>query len=147
MNTMRERLDALGPLGPFGPRAHAVTDFHMTPHWRPHRLPDRCVVRGLRIELDIKIRLPEWTGEVQAAAHERVEWADFERAILAHEHAHRDVTVQSAMSLATSLRALSTSTCPRLVQRVAGVLRLARTELRRAHETLDARQPRVTHRR
>jgi predicted secreted Zn-dependent protease len=54
---------------------------------------------GLRVNVEITIRMPRWTGRDGASAAEKAEWDRFYRALMEHERGHESRTRSGCVSL------------------------------------------------
>lgn len=142
MRDLLQRLEADPGWGIDGVQAHAVTLFALAPRWGLRREEDRCVIEDPWVETDIVIRMPRWVNNQSASSSDQGSWREYRRALLAHEHAHRDITVEGAAHMVTILREATAPTCPRLVERVRGMMRRARAEIDSLHAELDEGRPR-----
>jgi predicted secreted Zn-dependent protease len=106
-----------------GGRAHGLTTYRMSPQWRLLRQEDRCVARGVLIDVEIEVILPQWSGARSASEADWSTWRDFIDGLEQHEWAHRDATVEAVRGLLIHLRTVSAPTCPKLVRRVQGLIR------------------------
>ena len=135
------RLNRTRLAGAGGQMSQGLTEYHIQPSWRPVGAGGRCRVSSLTLEVQVRITLPTWPGEVTRPEEERASWRTIEDAIRSHEYRHRDLTVGAAEDLARDLEALETRGCRALEQAFAGEVALADARLQEAHAQLDRDTP------
>jgi predicted secreted Zn-dependent protease len=95
----------------------------------------------LSLGVDNTIVLPAGSEAARAAEAERARWGNIFGAIEAHEHRHRDLTVQAAQELHAALSRLEARGCASLRRAFAGEVARADARLSEAHEEFDRAAP------
>lgn len=136
--SVQRLLGEVGPLAADGELANGVTDYDLVPRLTPVSDGRTCRTSGVRVDVRVRILLPEWVDRNRAAMPERRRWQRFLSRLTSHENAHRDITLRAAESLDAELRRLKASSCSRLIRRIDGAIRAAQAGLDDAHAALDA---------
>jgi predicted secreted Zn-dependent protease len=134
MNQMRVQ-------GPGAPLSQGLTRYHIRPEWVARASGGSCRPGAVKVFVDIVVTLPRWDGVEDRPDDERARWGEIERAIRVHEYRHRDLTIDAADRLLSSIQSLETRGCTALRQVVASTLSVADGRLREAHAELDRTTP------
>lgn len=96
---IRAEVARLGPVVD-GVRHQAQTKTSIT--WRPLTGPapgGKCVITGINLSMTIEIVMPRWVNEVGAPQSLSDSWRNFLRALLMHEHGHKQISLENAEEL------------------------------------------------
>lgn len=99
------------------PRADGETFFGLTRtelafRYRRSQGPDGCSLRDVRVDLSVRVSLPEWTPGSESTYDLRRDWARFRSSLRRHEDRHRVLAEQGAETIRAELDGLTTPTCP-----------------------------------
>lgn len=136
--SVRQSLDANGPVTTSGQRADAYTQWQVSWRW-PRTAAGVYALDKTRVTYSIKISLPEWQNRAQAAIPLQQEWDRYFRNLCNHEYQHVKNGLAARDAVESSLRA-ALALNPALTPDEANSL--ARQEIARlqlADRELDAR--------
>src|SRR5690606_31415098 len=92
-------LNGLSVEGAGAPLSQGLTEYRILPEWSVAAASGVCRVAEARVRVTVVVTLPIWTAVAAASDDERVRWESIRDRIRAHEHAHRDMTLEAAASL------------------------------------------------
>jgi predicted secreted Zn-dependent protease len=67
------------------------------------RLGDSCVISDIVVSLEVETRLPQWQRPTGVSSELTRQWATFLAATERHENGHRNIALQTAVSIAHAL--------------------------------------------
>lgn len=130
---LRRQLVQRGPVGRAGSVAAITRHALSVQYWR-RQTGDVCEAYGIRVEMEITMRLPRWRPRQAPVPGLTEQWETLEHGLRVHELGHRDNGVEAAHSLGARLRELRTAPdC----QALKAAFDAARREVRQA---LQARE-------
>ena len=127
--------------GPDGPLSQGLTRYFIKPEWTSRASGGACRVAQAELLVDIDITLPRWSASASRPDEEQERWERIETAIREHEYGHRDLVVDAARELLSTMQGLEARGCGTLDDVVASTLSVADGRLRDAHATLDRETP------
>lgn len=127
--------------GPGAPLSQGLTQWSIRPEWRPVAAGGRCRVSDLDLNVRIVVTLPRWVRAERASPTDRERWSRIETSIREHEYRHRDLTLEAAEALFSTLSSLQASGCSALRRAFAGALSLAEARIDAGHAELDRETP------
>jgi predicted secreted Zn-dependent protease len=141
LSAVIQRLNTQRLEGADAPLSQGLTTYRITPTWQPAASGGVCRVARMTLRVEVTIVLPSWSGAQNVIESERVRWGNIFGAIQAHEHQHRDLTVQAAQELLAALSRLEARGCASLRRAFAGEVARADDRLSEAHEEFDRAAP------
>lgn len=117
---LRDQIGRLGPKDESGKSHDALTVWSLA--WTYDTLPDEggCVLKDVRVTLNVSVTLPRWTPPSTASAQLRQTWQGYVRNVRLHEGGHRTIAERNARELTAALVALRTPSCARLWSEASG---------------------------
>jgi predicted secreted Zn-dependent protease len=94
-----------------GRHAYALTRWHFSWGWRTLQEGDACRLADVRVKVAVEITLPQWVDWHRGSRRLQGRWERFERALLIHEHGHRDLGFRAASEIFRQLTAARASEC------------------------------------
>lgn len=131
-------LNGLSVEGAGAPLSQGLTEYRILPEWSVAAASGVCRVAEARVRVTVVVTLPIWTAVAAASDDERVRWESIRDRIRAHEHAHRDMTLEAAASLLDTIGGLSARGCAQLRRAVEAEIALADARLSERHAEVDA---------
>ncbi|HVH67639.1 MAG TPA: DUF922 domain-containing protein [Gemmatimonadales bacterium] len=111
---LRDQIHRLGPKDESGQSRDALTVWNL--EWSYGTLPrgDSCVLRDIKVTLDVSITLPRWKPPSTATPHLNESWRNYLEHVKLHEAGHRTIAERNARELMTALGAMRGTSCPKL---------------------------------
>jgi predicted secreted Zn-dependent protease len=134
---LRRQLAQRGPMG--RERAVAAITRHAlsVQYWR-RQTGDVCEAYGIRVEMEITMRLPRWRPRQAPAPALADQWRRLEHGLRLHEQGHRDNGVEAAHRLDARLREIGAAPdCGRLKLAFDASRREARQALQMREDAFD----------
>lgn len=115
-----------GPRHPRGRNAWGLTEWQMHLHYQLEQADGQCHLRDPRLELSLRIVLPQWRATAGAASGLRRQWQQAQRQIIGHELEHRRHAHQAAKQAQHQLQQLpAADNCAQLDRQTQTILRQA----------------------
>lgn len=105
---LRRQLAQRGPIGRGGSVAAITRHALSVQYWR-RQTGDVCEAYGIRVEMEITMRLPRWRPRLTPEPGLAEQWEALEHGLRIHELGHRDNGVEAAHTLGARLRELRTA--------------------------------------
>lgn len=102
---LRRQLAERGPMGR-GRTVAAITRHALSVQYWRRQVGDVCEAYGIRVEMDITMRLPRWRLRQAPPPALAEQWHRLEHGLRMHEQGHRDNGIDAARALDARLRGI-----------------------------------------
>lgn len=127
-----------GPHHPRGRNAWGLTEWEMRLHYELEQVDGQCHLRTPRLELELRIVLPQWRATAGAVAGLRRQWQQAQRQIIGHEQEHRRHAHHAVIQAQQQLQHLpAAANCALLDRQTQTILRQASHQSRQASLRFD----------
>jgi len=111
---LRNQIKRLGPKDESGKSQDALTVWSI--EWGYGTAPrgDSCVLRDVKVTLNVAITLPRWTPPATTSAALLKSWQTYLRALRLHEAGHRTIAERNAREVMAALTPLRGTSCDKL---------------------------------
>jgi len=111
---LRNQISRLGPKDESGKSQDALTVWSVESVYGTAQRGDSCVLRGVRVTLDVAVTLPRWKPPATATAELRRSWQAYLKAVRLHEAGHRTIAERNAREVMAALTTLRGANCDKL---------------------------------
>ena len=108
---LRDQIRRLGPKDESGTSHDALTVWSLEWTYATAQQDAGCVLKDVRVTLNVSVTLPRWTPPSTASAQLRQSWQLYLRNVKLHEAGHRTIAERNARDLTAALVALRGPTC------------------------------------
>lgn len=127
-----------GPRHPRGRNAWGLTEWQMHLHYQLEQVNGQCQLLEPRVELSLRVVLPQWRATASAASGLRRRWQQAQQQIIGHELEHRRHAHQAAAQAQHQLQQLPPAdNCALLDRQAQTILRQASQMARQASLQFD----------
>ena len=114
---LRDRLDALAPVGPDGYHGDALTTWYIRWKWDGYGTED-CDLRSATATYDIKVTMPRWDPPNDTPPELIEKWNKYILALAGHEKGHVDNVIANLPYVINAIRRATCSTAEAKAQEV-----------------------------
>jgi len=111
---LRNQISRLGPKDESGKSQDALTVWSIEWGYGTAQRGDSCVLRDVKVTLNVSVTLPRWTPPATATAELRKTWQGYLKAVRLHEAGHRTIAERNAREVMAALTPLRGATCDNL---------------------------------
>src|SRR2546425_3911874 len=111
---LRNQISRLGPKDESGKSQDALTVWSLEWVYGTARRGDSCVVRDVKVTLNVSVTLPRWKPPAMATAQLLKTWQAYLKAVRLHEAGHRTIAERNARQVMTALAPLRGVSCEKL---------------------------------
>ena len=111
---LRNQISRLGPKDESGKSQDALTVWSIEWGYGTAQRDDSCVLRDVKVTLNVSVTLPRWKPPATATADVRKQWQAYLRAVRLHEAGHRTIAERNAREVMAALTPLRGATCDKL---------------------------------
>jgi predicted secreted Zn-dependent protease len=111
---LRHQIGRLGPKDESGKSRDALTAWSLEWGYGTTQRGDSCVLRDVKITLDVAVTLPRWKPPATASAELLKTWQAYFKAVRLHEAGHRTIAERNARELVAALTPLRGASCQKL---------------------------------
>ncbi|GLC25757.1 DUF922 domain-containing protein [Roseisolibacter agri] len=136
IGALREEMHRLGPIAD-GVRYPGAThwDVRWTYEYEPRTAG--CALRTVQARVETRVSLPRWEPATTPDSAVTGWWEGFHARLVAHEHGHVRLAVESAGAIVDALRPLTAGTCAALGERANAAGQSLLTDARRRQAAYD----------
>ena len=111
---LRDQIHRLGPKDESGKSRDALTVWSLEWSYGTAQRPDGCVMRDVKVTLDVAVTLPRWKPPATASADLLKTWQAYSKAVRLHEAGHRAIAERNAREVMAALTPLRGVSCEKL---------------------------------
>src|SRR5437016_320358 len=111
---LRDQINRLGPKDESGKSRDALTVWSIEWGYGTASRPDGCVLRDLKVTLNVTVTLPRWKPPASASADLLKSWQAYLKAVRLHEAGHRTIAERNAREVMAALTPLRGANCDKL---------------------------------
>jgi predicted secreted Zn-dependent protease len=111
---LRNQISRLGPKDESGKSQDALTVWSIEWGYGTAQRGDSCVLRDVKVTLNVSVTLPRWQPPATATAELRKTWQAYLKAVRLHEAGHRTIAERNAREVMAALTPLRGGTCDKL---------------------------------
>ena len=111
---LRNQISRLGPKDESGKSQDALTVWSIEWGYGTAQRGDSCVLRDVKVTLNVSVTLPRWKPPATATADVRKKWQAYLTAVRLHEAGHRTIAERNAREVMAALTPLRGATCDKL---------------------------------
>ncbi len=111
---LRNQIRRLGPKDESGKSQDALTVWSIEWGYGTAQRGDSCVLRDVKVTLDVAVTLPRWKPPATAAPELLKTWQAYFRAVRLHEAGHRTIAERNAREVMAALTPLRGVSCEKL---------------------------------
>src|SRR5256885_571450 len=111
---LRNQISRLGPKDESGKSQDALTVWSIEWGYGTAQRGDSCVLRDVKVALNVSVTLPRWTPPATATADVRKKWQAYLTAVRLHEAGHRTIAERNAREVMAALTPLRGADCDKL---------------------------------
>ena len=111
---LRNQIKRLGPRDESGKSQDALTVWSIEWGFATAQQGDGCVLRDVKVTLDVAVTLPRWKPPATATRQLLKEWQAYLKAVRLHEAGHRTIAERNAREVMAALTALRGTNCDQL---------------------------------
>ena len=111
---LRNQISRLGPKDESGKSQDALTVWSIEWGYGTAQRDDSCVLRDVKVTLNVSVTLPRWKPPATATADVRKKWQAYLTAVRLHEAGHRTIAERNAREVMAALTPLRGATCDKL---------------------------------
>src|SRR5262245_10281858 len=100
--TMAEMAESIRRNGPAG--WSGITHSKLSYAFKIRPIPNGCKLESLKVDADLRVRLPRWVEQYKVAAQMRQQWEDSIRRLDLHERGHVKITIDAAQRIERAFR-------------------------------------------
>jgi len=108
---LRDQINRLGPKDESGKSRDALTVWSIEWGYAATSRPEGCVLRDVKVTLNVAITLPRWKPPTTASAELLRSWQGYLRAVRLHEAGHRTIAERNAREVFAALTPLRGMNC------------------------------------
>jgi predicted secreted Zn-dependent protease len=108
---LRDQINRLGPKDESGKSRDAVTVWSVEWSYTATSRPDGCVLRDVKVTLDVATTLPRWKPPAGATPAVVRSWQTYLKAVRLHEAGHRAIAERNARDVMAALTPLRGPNC------------------------------------
>jgi len=112
---LRNQIDRLGPKDESGKSQDALTVWSIEWAFGTAQRGDSCVLRDVKVTLNVAITLPRWKPPATASADVLKSWQTYLKAVRLHEAGHRTIAERNARDVTAALTPLRGANCDKLL--------------------------------
>jgi len=112
---LRDQINRLGPKDESGKSRDALTVWSIEWHYTATSRPDGCVLRDVKVSLNVAVTLPRWKPPATASAEVVKAWQSYVKAVRVHEAGHRAIAERNARDVFAALTPLRGMNCDLLL--------------------------------
>ena len=111
---LRNQIKRLGPRDESGKSQDALTVWSIEWGFAAAQQGDSCVLRDVKVTLDVAVTLPRWKPPATATGQLLKEWQAYLKAVRLHEAGHRTIAERNARDVMVALTPLRGASCDKL---------------------------------
>jgi len=111
---LRNQISRLGPRDESGKSQDALTVWSIEWGYGTIQRGDSCVLRDVKVTLNVAVTLPRWKPPATATAELRKTWQAYLKAVRLHEAGHRTIAERNAREVMAALTPLRGTNCDKL---------------------------------
>src|SRR5256885_7729881 len=111
---LRNQINRLGPKDESGESKDALTVWSVESAYAAAQRGDSCVLRDVKVTLNVSVTLPRWKPPATATADVRKKWQAYLTALRLHEAGHRTIAERNAREGMAALTPLRGAGCDKL---------------------------------
>jgi predicted secreted Zn-dependent protease len=111
---LRNQISRLGPKDESGTSQDALTVWSIESGFNAVQQGDSCVLRDVKVTLDVAVTLPRWKPPATATAQLVKRWQTYLKAVRLHEAGHRTIAERNAREVMAALTPLRGTNCDKL---------------------------------
>ena len=111
---LRNQISRLGPKDESGKSQDALTVWSLEWVYGTARRGDSCVLRDVKVTLNVSVTLPRWKPPAMATAQLLKTWQAYLKAVRLHEAGHRTIAERNAREVMAALTPLRGANCDKL---------------------------------
>jgi predicted secreted Zn-dependent protease len=111
---LRNQISRLGPRDESGKSQDALSVWSIEWGFGTAQQGDSCVLRGVKVTLDVSVTLPRWKPPATATAQLVKRWQTYLKAVRLHEAGHRTIAERNAREVMVALTPLRGTSCDKL---------------------------------
>ena len=111
---LRNQIRRLGPKDESGKSQDALTVWNLEWSYGTVQRGDSCVLRDVKVTLDVAVTLPRWKPPATASAELLKTWQAYLKAVRLHESGHRTIAERNAREVMAALTPLRGTNCDKL---------------------------------
>ena len=111
---LRNQISRLGPKDESGKSQDALTVWSIEWGYGTIQRGDSCVLRDVKVTLNVAVTLPRWKPPTTATAELRKTWQAYLKAVRLHEAGHRAIAERNAREVMAALTPLRGTNCDKL---------------------------------
>src|SRR5438034_11708212 len=100
---LRNQINRLGPKDESGESKDALTVWSVESAYAAAQRGDSCVLRDVKVTLDVTVTLPRWKPPATATAQLVRTWQTYLKAVRVHEAGHRTIAERNAREVMAAL--------------------------------------------
>lgn len=108
---LRDQISRLGPKDESGKSQDALTVWSIEWGYVPTSRPDGCVLRDVKVTLNVAVTLPRWKPPATASSEVVKAWQAYLKAVRLHEVGHRAIAERNAREVLAALTPLRGANC------------------------------------
>ena len=108
---LRNQINRLGPKDESGESKDALTVWSVESAYAAAQRGDSCVLRDVKVTLDVTVTLPRWKPPATATAQLVRTWQTYLKAVRVHEAGHRTIAERNAREVMAALTPLRGMNC------------------------------------
>ena len=112
---LRNQINRLGPKDESGKSKDALTVWSVESAYAATQRGDSCVLRDVKVTLDVTVTLPRWKPPATATAQLVRTWQAYLKAVRVHEAGHRTIAERNAREVMAALTTLRGTNCDKLL--------------------------------
>ena len=112
---LRNQISRLGPKDESGKSQDALTVWSIESAYTGAQRGDSCVLRDVKVTLDVAVTLPRWKPPATATAQLVRTWQTYLKAVRLHEAGHRTIAERNAREVMAALTTLRGTNCEKLL--------------------------------
>src|SRR2546422_10841816 len=112
---LRNQINRLGPKDESGESKDALTVWSIESAYTGAQRGDSCVLRDVKVTLDVTVTLPRWKPPATATAQLVRTWQAYLTAVRLHEAGHRTIAERNAREVMAALTTLRGTNCNKLL--------------------------------
>jgi predicted secreted Zn-dependent protease len=114
VGALRDQINRLGPKDESGKSRDALTVWSIEWAYTPASRPDGCVLRDVKVTLNVAVTLPRWKPPATASPEVVRSWQTYLKAVRLHEAGHRAIAERNARDVMAALLPLRGANCDHL---------------------------------
>ena len=119
---LRNQISRLGPKDESGKSQDALTVWSIESAYTGAQRGDSCVLRDVKVTLDVTVTLPRWKPPATATAQLVRTWQAYLKAVRLHEAGHRTIAERNAREVMAALTTLRGATCDKLLNEASNTV-------------------------